>query len=202
MKNIAIIGASGYTGRELVRILLNHPEVKITHVTSESNKGKAFSEFYPEFRDMTDIIFESFDADKIAKDTDLAFLGLPHGASLKIGPVLYKKGIKVVDLSGDFRLKDVKEYEKWYKIEHTETDTLKEAVYGLPELFRDKIKKAKFIANPGCYATSMILAIYPLLKEGIINPKNIVVDAKSGVSGAGKKLALTYLYNEANENFM
>jgi N-acetyl-gamma-glutamyl-phosphate reductase len=202
MKKISIVGASGYTGKELIKILLNHHLVSISHITSESNSGSKLEDVHPEFRNMTNLVFEKYNLEKIVKDSDIVFLALPHGKSIDIAGQLLKHKKMVIDLSADFRIKDSVMYEKWYKVKHTQKNILEKAVYGLPELYRDKIKKAELIANPGCYATSIILALYPLIKENLININSIVVDSKSGVSGAGKKLDSMYLYNSANENFL
>lgn len=201
MIHVSVVGATGYTGGELLKILKNHPDVRVTHVTTSSTPGKSLAEAHPFLRGVYDLALESYDAKKLAKDTDVAFFALPHGVGSKAIAQFLATGKKVVDLSADFRLRDLKTYESWYKVKHASPALLKEAVYGLPELFRSKIPAARLIANPGCYATTTILALAPLLKHGLIDPSTIVVDAKSGVSGAGKKLDLMYHFPENNENF-
>jgi N-acetyl-gamma-glutamyl-phosphate reductase len=201
MIKVSIIGATGYTGGELLKILRNHPEARVTHVTSESSPGKRLEEAHPQLRKDYDLTLEAFDPQRLAKDTDLAFFALPHGVGSKAIAQFLATGRKVVDLSADFRLRDLKTYESWYKVKHASPKLLKEAVYGLPELFRDRIPGARLIANPGCYATTTILALAPLLKHNVIDPSSIVVDAKSGVSGAGKKLDPMYHFPECAENF-
>lgn len=202
MKNVSIIGASGYTGRELIKFLLRHPDIKITHITSDNNADRKLGDLHPELRGKSELVFESYDWEKIIRDTDIVFLALPHSASMNFAKEAIADGKIVIDLSADFRIKDAAVYEKWYKTKHVQLDLLAEAIFGLPEIWRDKIKSARLIANPGCYATSMILPLYPLVKENLIDANNIIVDAKSGVSGAGKKLENMYLYNEQNENFL
>ena len=202
MLKVAIIGGSGYTGGELLRLLLYHTEVEITAITSEKSAGKAVAQLFPNLKDKTDLIFENNNPAAVSKKADFIFLCLPHCAAMDSAKAYLKYGKKVVDLSADFRLRDYKVYEKWYKEKHTAKDLLKKAVYGLPELYRDKIKKASLVANPGCYPTSAILALAPLLKskwaKGINLP--IIIDSKSGVSGAGRGAEVAYLFTEANES--
>src|SRR3990170_5559262 len=202
MLKTAIIGGSGYTGGELLRLLLYHTEVEITAITSEKSAGKAVAQFFPNLKDKTDLIFENNNPAAVSKKADFIFLCLPHCAAMDSAKAYLKYGKKVVDLSADFRLRDYKVYEKWYKEKHTAKDLLKKAVYGLPEFYRDKIKKASLVANPGCYPTSAILAIAPLLKskwaKGINLP--IIIDSKSGVSGAGRGAEVAYLFTEANDS--
>ena len=201
MKKVAVIGGSGYTGREILKILTKHPKVQVSHITADTNADKDITELHPELRNLYNMNFEKYDWQKIKKDTDIVFLCLPHGTAMNFAADAYNDGKIVIDLSADFRIKDVNTYENWYQVKHQQQKILQKAVYGIPEINRAKIKESKIIANPGCYATSMILPLYPLIKEDIIE-LDIIVDAKSGVSGAGKKLALTYLYNEQNENFL
>ena len=177
---IGIIGGTGYTGGELARLLCNHPDVKIESMTSRQNAGKRVSDVHPYLKGYVDIDF----TESISDDVDLVFVATPHGVAMKEVPKFIEKGIKCIDLSGDYRMHDVPTYEKWYGHEHTDVENLKDAVYGLPELFRDKLKGADLVANPGCYATATILACAPLMKAGVIE-KDIDVDAKSGTSGAG-----------------
>jgi len=183
---VGIVGATGYTGSELVRLLSQHPDVTIDFVTSETHAGKNISEIHPHLMDAVDIKLKSI---QNASDynPDLVFLALPHGVSMDF---IKEHGIDqyiTIDLSGDFRFSNQSIYEKWYKKEHSAPKYLKDAVFGLPELFRDRIRNARLIANPGCYPTSAILALAPLLKHGIIHPSSIVIDSKSGVTGAGAK---------------
>lgn len=202
MLKVAIIGGSGYTGGELLSLLLYHTEVEITAITSEKSAGKSVAQLFPNLKDKTDLIFEKNVPPTISKKADFVFLCLPHCAAMDSAKAYLKYGKKVVDLSADFRLRDYKVYEKWYKEKHTAKDLLKKAVYGLPELYRGKIKNAELVANPGCYPTSAILAIAPLLKskwaKGIALP--IVIDSKSAVSGAGRAAEVAYLFTEANES--
>ncbi len=180
MFNVGIIGGTGYTGGELARILCTHPDVKITSMTSRQNAGKKVSKVHSFLEGYTDLEF----TEKISDDVDLVYVATPHGVAMKEVPLLLEKGIKCIDLSGDYRLHDVDVYQKWYGHEHTDTENLQKAVYGLPELFRKDIVGADLVANPGCYATATILACAPLAASGLIE-KDIDVDAKSGTSGAG-----------------
>lgn len=201
MIKVAIVGSTGYSGQELVRLLIKRGDVEIKYLSSHSYVGKIYSEIYPNFKGMADIECSEADILKFARECDVIFLALPHGiASKEITKEVLEENCKIIDLGADFRLKDKKTYEKWYGVEHFGGNLLEQAVYGLPELNREKIKGAKLIANPGCYATCSILSIAPLLKAGIINPKNIIIDAKSGVSGAGRSLSFGSLYCECNEN--
>lgn len=199
MIKTAVLGATGYAGIELVRILSGHPEASIEILGSQRFAGKPVSEVYENFAHVLETECEKLDLDRVA-ECDVAFTALPHGASKDVIPSLIERGLKVIDLSGDFRYDDVKVYEKWYKQEHSSPELLAESVYGLPELYRDKIKKARLIGNPGCYTTCSILGAYPLLNSGIGNSENIIVDAKSGVTGAGRGIALPYHFCECTEN--
>jgi len=200
MLKVSIIGATGYTGAELVRILSNHPEIEISTITSETFVGRKISEIYPFLS--TNLVCEKLNMDKISSLSSFVFTALPHKTSMEIVGELHSRGKKVVDLSADFRLNDPSLYEKWYEVSHhTQGELLKEAVYGLPELYREKIKDARLVANPGCYPTSVILALAPLLKKGLIEEDSIIVDAKSGATGAGRKLSLSTHFPELNENF-
>ena len=206
MKNdklkIAIVGSSGYTGGELYRILLYHPSAEVTVVTSEKSAGKPITDIFPHLLGLSDLICEPLDPASIAKKADLAFLALPHVTAQEAAFQLRKLGVKVVDLSADYRLADPALYETWYEHCHQYPDLLKSAVYGLPELHRERIRKASLIANPGCYPTSAILGLAPVVAKKMIDVGTIVVDSKSGVSGAGRSPALAYHYPEANEGFM
>lgn len=177
MKSIAIVGASGYTGGELLRMLSVHPDVEVTEITSRKLDGEPVHKTHPHIRD-TGLVFKNKQPSEI--DADLVFTATPHGASMKIVPDLLETGAKVVDLSGDYRYRDTAVYEKWYGMEHT-SDA--EAVFGLPELYRDEIKKANLVANPGCFPTGAILSSFPLVDNDLV--ERIVIDSKTGVSGAG-----------------
>lgn len=200
MIRISIIGASGYTGGELIKILLKHPHAKLVHLTSESYAGKPISSVHQWLKGRCDIVCENFNVSALTPDTDIVFLCLPHGASFLPVVELLDHGKKVIDLSADYRLKDPRLYKKWYKLNHPEPHLLKKAVYGLPELMHAKIQSAHLVANPGCYATACILAAAPLICKHLVKSHMIIADAKSGVSGAGKELSLMYHYSEANEN--
>ncbi|MDO5853063.1 MAG: N-acetyl-gamma-glutamyl-phosphate reductase [Thermoplasmata archaeon] len=182
MTGIGIIGGTGYTGGELARILCRHPGVEIRAMTSRQNAGRPVSEVHPYLRGYTDIGFTERISD--TDGLDLVFVATPHGVAMSEVPKLLEVGIKAIDLSGDYRLHDVAEYTRWYGHEHTDAENLQDAVYGLPELFREKIRGADLVANPGCYATSAILACAPLVKSGLVG-ESVVVDSKSGTSGAG-----------------
>ena len=199
MIKVAVLGATGYAGIELVRILSQHPEVELKVLGSHSFDGQLISEVYQNFAHILDMTCEELDLDKVAQ-CDVAFTALPHGASKDVIPSLIEKGIKVIDLSGDFRYDDIKIYEKWYGTEHSSPELLSEAVYGLCELYRDKVKKARLIGNPGCYTTCSILGAYPVLKSGLGKSENIIIDAKSGVTGAGRGLGLPLHFCECTEN--
>lgn len=199
MIKVAVLGATGYAGIELVRILSNHPEVSIEFLGSHSFDGQKISEVYKNFVHVLDKECKELDLDEVAK-CDVAFTALPHGASKTVIPQLIEKGLKVIDLSGDFRYDDIAIYEKWYGEEHSSPELLEKSVYGLCELHRDKIKGARLIGNPGCYTTCSILGAAPLLKSGLADAKNIIVDAKSGVTGAGRSSNLAYSFCECTEN--
>ena len=203
MLRVAVAGGSGYMGAELLRLLLQHPEVTLTSVTSERLAGEPLGRVYPHLRGLTDLTFSDLDAERLAAAVDAVFLALPHMESQKAVPVLRRHGVRVIDLSADYRLRDPEDYTVWYKTPHIDPDGLAEAVYGLPELYRKVISGAGLVAAPGCYPTGAVLAIAPLLKSGLARPDGIVVDGKSGVTGAGaqgRKIDPMYLYTEANEN--
>lgn len=199
MIKAAVLGATGYAGIELVRILTNHPDAEVAVLGSKSFAGQPISEVYPNLRGILDKECEETDIDKVA-ECDVAFTALPHGASKEVIPAIIGRGVKVIDLSGDFRYDDVAVYEKWYGQKHSSPELLKESVYGLPELYRDKIKGARIIGNPGCYTTCSILGAYPLLKSGVGSAENIIIDAKSGVTGAGRGLSQQVHFCECAEN--
>lgn len=188
---IGIIGASGISGVSLIQLLIKHPHVSLEYLTSEKNKGEYISHLYPSLKNITDKKFEPFSIGRV-KDCDFIFVALPHTKSMEIIGKIKGLGKKIVDLSSDFRIKDYKLYEEYYS-EHTEKELNKHFVYGLPELNKDNIKNAQFVSNPGCNATSIILALFPLIKEGVIDGK-VIVDIKVGASGSGKKLSESSLF--------
>ncbi len=201
MLKTAICGGSGYTGAELLRLLLLHPEVEVTAVTSERSAGKRVTDLFPHLHRYAHLIYEPLDKEKVLEKADLFFMALPHAASQEAVDYFFKKGGKVIDLSADYRLADAAVYEEWYKTPHNHKETLKKAVYGLPELHRMQIKEASLVANPGCYPTSAILGLSPAIKEGIIDAENLIVDSKSGTSGAGRKADVAVAFCEVNEGF-
>lgn len=200
MVKVGIIGATGYVGTELVRLLKNHKDVEITHITSHSYVGEKYDTIYENYRGVFDKECEEQDIEKIAEGVDVLFIALPHGiASGQINEEILKK-TKVIDIGADYRLKEQDVYEKWYDTKHMSPELLEEAVYGLCELNRQKIKKARIVANPGCYPTSSTLSLLPLVKEGLIEEDSIIIDAKSGVTGAGRSLNIGTHYTECNES--
>ncbi|MFV0421905.1 N-acetyl-gamma-glutamyl-phosphate reductase [Oleidesulfovibrio sp.] len=198
-----LVGVTGYTGMELVRLLHGHGTINLVRVTSRAEAGKCLEDIYPFTRGTRygSLVITEPDADDLAAACDIAFLAVPHGAAMEMAATLHEKGLKVVDLSADFRLRDSDVYEQWYNTDHTRTELLPQAVYGLPELYADEIKKATLIANPGCYPTSVILGLYPALAEKILVPNGIVIDAKSGATGAGRKAAVPTLFCEVQDTF-
>ncbi len=201
MLNLGIVGATGYAGEELIDILLRHPEVRITHISAKIAKAQPISSIFPKFKGRIELICKEPQIQEITAICDLVFLALPHTVSMDIAPKLLKAGKKVIDLSADYRLKDTKIYAEYYHTKHRDKAHLPDAVYGLPELYRVKIKKAKLIANPGCYPTVSILALAPLVAFGLADVNSIIIDAKSGVTGAGRKTAEAFLFSEVNEDF-
>lgn len=196
----SVIGATGYAGVELLRLLDGHPEVEITAITSESSTGEAISAIYPHLAGRIEKNLTSMkDIHSIAAQSDVVFIALPHGHAMKIGKQLRGSNTKIIDLGGDYRFKDYRVFEKWYKVPHEDPEA--EAVYGLTELYRHEVKDANLVANPGCYTTCSILAMVPLLKYGLIETKGIIIDAKSGTTGAGRSLKLGSLYCSVNESF-
>ena len=195
MIQVAIAGASGYTGLELLRILLVHPEVEITAVTSEKHDGRPVREIFPGLIDASSLVCHALTKSELARRADVVFTALPHGTAMTTVAEVYDAGKKVIDLSADYRLHDRRVYETTYG-KHERPDLLEKAVYGLPELHREAIRKARLVASPGCYPTGAILALVPLLGRGLINPDSIIIDAKSGVSGAGRNPSQDMLFSE------
>ena len=200
MLNVAIVGASGYTGLELIRILYCHPEVAVTCLTSEQSAGRKVSDIFPTLRGRCDLVLENLEPVRVAEKADLIFTALPHKAAMEVVPTFLKLGRHVIDLSADYRLSDPEVYGAWYE-PHLNPAHLKKAVYGLPEVRRTKIRGARLVANPGCYPTSIILGLAPLLKQGLINTGDIIADSASGVTGAGRSAKVDSLYCEVNEGF-
>lgn len=200
MLRVAIVGASGYTGVELIRILNGHPEAAVTCITSEQSAGKPISSIFPGLRGRCDRILENLEPVRVSEHADFIFTALPHKAAMEVVPTFLKLGKRVVDLSADYRFNDAATYEKWYE-PHMNAELLGQAVYGLPEVRREQIVEANLVGNPGCYPTSIILGLQPLLKEGLVDLSTIVADAKSGVSGAGRSAKVENLYCEVNDGF-
>jgi N-acetyl-gamma-glutamyl-phosphate reductase len=197
MIRAGIFGATGYTGYELSKLLLGHSEAEIVFATSRRNAGRRLSDLYPCPYDVALVTPEDAELDQI----DVAFCCLPHGESMSWVERAHQAGVRVVDLSADFRLRDVGVYEQWYRVSHTSPHLLAQAVYGLPEVYREQIASADLIAGPGCYPTSVLLALYPLIQGRHLGSERIIVDSKSGVSGAGRKTSVTNLFVEVNEDF-
>ena len=200
MIKVGIAGASGYTGVELVKLISNHPQARLEAVTSNQYAGQAFTEIFPSMRGFENLICETLDPTRLAGRIDLIFLALPHKVSMAHAPAFIDQGIKVVDLSADFRFSQVAAYESAYQ-PHSAKALMAQSVYGLSEMYRDEIKQANIIGNPGCYPTSILLPLLPLLREKCIEPQGLISDSKSGVSGAGRGLSLTTHFCETNENF-
>ena len=198
---VAVLGASGYTGGELLRLLAAHPRMEVTVVTAEKSVGATLSSTFPYLASvLPPLTLEPVEIDSIATRVDAVFLALPHTKSLSAVAAFVRAGKYVVDLSADYRLRNPAEYERWYHTAHSHPDLLKDAVYGLPELYRQDIQKTRLVASPGCYPTAAILQLAPLAARGLIQPSSIVIDAKSGVSGAGRSPALAYHFPEAHES--
>jgi N-acetyl-gamma-glutamyl-phosphate reductase len=200
MIRVAIIGASGYTGAESIRILLRHGEARLTYLTALPEECGPIHEMFPEFRGRCEMIVEPLDLGKLADSADVALCCLPHKVSMQFVPELLKAGVKVIDFSADYRLKNVKVYEQFYKVPHTDTGNLAQAVYGLPELYRERVRKTKLVANPGCFPTGLLLALAPLLRAGLVATDSIIVNAVTGVSGAGKNPSVKFHFPNMNEN--
>lgn len=197
---VGIVGGTGYTGVELLRLLSQHPEVSLQAITSRSEMGMPVAKMFPNLRGHVDLAFSEPTIDNL-KNCDVVFFATPHGVAMKQTPELLAEGVKVIDLGADFRIADTAVFEKWYGMPHSCPEILAEAVYGLPEVNREAIKKARVIANPGCYPTAVQLGFLPLLKAGLIDATQLIADAKSGVSGAGRKAEVHALLAEAGETF-
>ncbi len=200
MKRVAIVGATGYAGAELVRILSSHPEIKLTVLTSRQYAGERFDQVYPAMRGLVDLVCEKYSTDRIVNEADVVFMALPHQLPMTFVPDIISQGLKVIDLSADFRFNESAIYESAYQ-PHAAKELLKLSVYGLTEIYSDRIRTAILIGNPGCYPTSVLLPLIPLIKQGLVDPASIVADSKSGVSGAGRSLSQASHYCEVNESF-
>lgn len=200
MLKVAVVGASGYTGVELLRLLHCHPEVAVTCITSEQSAGRPIADVFPTLRGRYGQVLQNLEPVRVAEKADIIFTALPHKAAMEVVPTFLKLGKRVVDLSADYRFNDAAVYEKWYE-PHMNPETLQEAVYGLPEVRRDKIADARLVGNPGCYPTSVILGLMPLLRKRLIDTATIIADSKSGVSGAGRGAKVENLYCEVNDGF-
>lgn len=200
---VGLIGITGYTGMELARLLATHPNMELVAGCSRSEAGQRLGDFYPFLEGLpgSDVVISVYAPKAMAEACDLVFLAVPHGKAMVMARELVDLGVKVVDLSADFRLHDAATYEAWYKVKHTETHLLPEAVFGLPELHADRVKGARLVANPGCYPTSIILGLAPALKNGLVETDGIVADSKSGTSGAGRKAQVGSLYCEVTDSF-
>ena len=202
MISVGIVGGTGYTGVELLRLLLRHPDVQVSVLTSRTEAGKRVDDMFPSLRGYTDLQFSDLDMN-VLKHCDVVFFATPHGVAMKHAAELVAANTKVIDLAADFRLQNLQQFEKWYGLEHSCPDILTESVYGLTELNREKIKQAKVVGNPGCYPTTVQLGLAPLFKseQELVKPASIIIDAKSGVSGAGRKASLGMIYSENADNF-
>jgi N-acetyl-gamma-glutamyl-phosphate reductase len=197
---VAIIGGSGYTGAEILRLLSGHPQLQVNFISAERHAGQKVVELYPHLNSLTDLVYEKYELGQVKKRAEVCFVCLPHGKSMETVPELVAEGLITVDLSGDFRLPDGESYQKWYGFNHACPELLGRAAYGLPELFAQDIKEAEFIANPGCFPTAVLLAVAPLLSSDVIEPGALVVNALTGVSGAGHKPKLETMYCQVSEN--
>lgn len=200
MIKVGIVGGTGYTGVELLRLLAAHPEVDIQAITSRSEKGMPVADMYPNLRGHLDIAFSEPDM-SVLTACDLVFFATPNGIAMTMAKQLVEAGVKVIDLAADFRIKDVAEWSKWYGMEHACPDMVAKAVYGLPEVNREQVKNAQLVANPGCYPTAVQLGLLPLIENGLVETDGLIADAKSGVSGAGRGAAVATLQAESSESF-
>ncbi|MFC1594701.1 N-acetyl-gamma-glutamyl-phosphate reductase [Candidatus Omnitrophota bacterium] len=200
MIQVGIIGATGYTGEKLIDILLHHPGVRITYLSAKVEKADDITNIFPKFSGKLNLVCDNLDCSKAVASCDLLFLAVPHTVAMELTPELLRAGKTVIDLSADYRLEDAVKYKAWYNVAHKDKDNIKNAVYGLPELYREDIKKTKLIANPGCYPTAAILALGPIALSDVVDKGSIIIDAKSGVTGAGRKASLAFFFSEINEN--
>jgi len=201
MTRVAIVGATGYTGGELLEILIRHPRVKVTSLTAKLEKAIQIDDEFPRFRGRVDLPCTPLDVADVCEKADVVFLSLPHGVSMKFALLFHGEGKKIIDLSADFRFTDPAIFEEWYGMSHGVKELLSEAVYGLPELHAEEIRKSRLIANPGCYPTGAILALAPLFHHRLVALDDVIVDSKSGVTGAGRKASLALSFGECNESF-
>jgi N-acetyl-gamma-glutamyl-phosphate reductase len=200
MIKVGIVGGTGYTGVELLRLLAQHPQAQLTSITSRKDAGTKVSAMFPSLRGRVDLPFvEPGEAN--LEGCDVVFFATPHGVAMTDGPRLVAAGVKIIDLAADFRLRDLIEWKKWYKLDHAAQALNEEAVYGLPEIYRERIRNARVVGNPGCYATAVQLGFLPLVESGTVDLEHLVADAKSGVSGAGRKAEINILFSEASDNF-
>jgi len=200
MLKVGVVGGTGYTGAELLRLLVMHPKVELRYVTSRSESGKKIADLFPNLRGFTEICFTEPAAETLS-ECDVVFFATPNGTAMKMVPELVDNNVRVIDLAADFRLQDAAVWKQWYGMDHACLDVLAQAVYGLPEINRDAIKSAKVVANPGCYPTATTLGFLPLIEQGLIDDQHLIVDAKSGVSGAGRGASVATLQAESAENF-
>ena len=201
MTRVAIVGATGYTGGELLDILIRHPRVKVTSLTAKLEKAAPIEDEFPRFKGRVDLPCSPLEVSDVCEKADLVFLSLPHGVSMQFALSFHKAGKKIIDLSADFRFTDPAVFEEWNGMSHGVKELLSEAVYGLPELHADEIRTSRLIANPGCYPTGAILALAPLVRHGLVALDDVIVDSKSGVTGAGRKASLALSFGECNESF-
>ncbi len=200
MIRVGVVGATGYTGAELVRLLVGHPDVELTILTSRNYAGQRFEKVYPAMAGIVNLVCETFDLERLSDRADFVFTALPHKLPMEIVPALIRRGKKVVDLSADFRFRDASKYEAFYQ-PHTAKELLQESVYGLSEVYYDSIKTASLVGNPGCYPTSVLLPLLPLVQKNFLDLSTLIADSKSGVSGAGRSPSLTTLFCEVHESF-
>ncbi|MFE4105265.1 N-acetyl-gamma-glutamyl-phosphate reductase [Almyronema epifaneia] len=198
--SIGIVGASGYGGVQLVRLLKHHPHAELVYLGGDSSAGKGFADLYPHLGHAVDLTVEAIDLEAIANRCQVVFLSLPNGLACKMAPTLVEKGCRVLDLSADYRFRNLETYQSWYGIERDDAEVAATAVYGLPELYRDRIREAQLVGCPGCYPTASLLAIAPLLKQGLAQPESLIIDAKSGTSGGGRQAKTHLLLAEADNS--
>jgi N-acetyl-gamma-glutamyl-phosphate reductase len=198
-----LVGVTGYTGMELLRLAMQHPALRLVRATSRAEAGNPLARLFPHLQatPLAGLVVSEPDMDDLAKECELVFLAVPHGTAMELGAALLERGVRVIDLSADFRLRDKAVYESWYGLGHTRPDALAQAVYGLPEIYGEQVRGARLVANPGCYPTSVILALYPALKERLILPDDVVADCKSGTTGAGRSAKVGSLFCEVADTF-